>query len=62
MNDTKVDQGMSTIDSCARHGEEVLATQQLLIKERGYDFAPEFKQMTTHLYLVGVMWRHGEDL
>ena len=62
MNDTKVDPEISTIDACTRHGEEMLATQQPLIKERGYDFAPEFKQMTTHLYLVGVMWRHGEGL
>ncbi len=62
MNDTKTDPETSTLDACTQHGEETLASQLLLIKEKGYDFAPEFKQMTIHLYLVGVMWRHGEHL
>lgn len=62
MNDTKTTSEISTLDACTQHGEEILASQLLLIKERGYDFAPEFKQLTTHLYLVGVMWRHGENL
>ena len=62
MNDTKTDPETSPLTACTQHGEEILASQLLLIKEREYDFAPEFKQMTTHLYLVGVMWRHGENL
>ena len=58
MNDTKT----STLDACAQHGREILASQLLLIKDKGYDFAPQFRQMTIQLYLVGVMWRHGEGL
>ncbi len=50
------------LDTCAQHGREILASQLLLIKDRGYDFAPQFRQMTIQLYLVGVMWRHGEEL
>lgn len=62
MNDTKIDPETSTLDACAQHGREVLASQLLLIKDKGYDFAPQFRQMTIQLYLVGVMWRHGEGL
>ncbi len=50
------------LDICAQHGREILASQLLLIKDKGYDFAPQFRQMTIQLYLVGAMWRHGEDL
>ncbi len=50
------------LDTCAQHGREILASQLLLIKDKGYDFAPQFRQMTIQLYLVGVMWRHGEEL
>ncbi len=62
MNDTKIDSETSTLDACAQYGREFLASQLLLIKDKGYDFAPQFKQMTVQLYLVGVMWRHGEGL
>ncbi|MDO8436620.1 MAG: hypothetical protein Q7S69_00430 [Nitrosomonadaceae bacterium] len=62
MNDTKIDPATSTLEACTQHGEGILASQLLLIKDKGYDFAPEFKQMTIHLYLVGVMWRHGKSL
>lgn len=50
------------LDICAQHGREILASQLLLIKDKGYDFAPQFRQMTIQLYLVGAMWRHGEEL
>jgi len=50
------------LETCAQHGREVLASQLLLIKDQGYDFAPQFRQMTIQLYLVGAMWRHGEGL
>jgi hypothetical protein len=62
MNDTKIDPETSMLDICAQHGREILASQLLLIKDKGYDFAPQFRQMTIQLYLVGAMWRHGEEL
>ncbi|TSA52574.1 MAG: hypothetical protein D4R40_02145 [Nitrosomonadaceae bacterium] len=62
MNDTKIDPETSMLDTCAQHGREILASQLLLIKDKGYDFAPQFRQMTIQLYLVGAMWRHGEEL
>ncbi len=52
----------SPIDECVEHARDVLATQLGLVKEKGYDFAPEFKDMTTQLYLFGVMWKYAEDL
>ncbi len=62
LNDVKTDLSISTHDICVQHGEKILASQLLLIKNKGYDFAPPFREMTIHLYLVGVMWRHGESL
>lgn len=52
----------STIDACIEHGKEVIAVQLELIKSKGYDFAPEFKDMTIQLYLFGVMWKFAENL
>jgi len=53
---------LSPIDDCVEHARDVLSTQLGLVKEKGYDFAPEFKDMTTQLYLLGVMWKYAEDL
>ncbi len=62
MNDTKTEPGTSAIDICVQHAREVLASQLPQIKDKGYDFAPLFRQMTIQLYLIGVMWRKGESL
>lgn len=62
MDDTKTNLETSALDTCVQHGREILASQLLLIKDKGYDFAPQFKQMTIQLYLVGVIWRHGKNL
>lgn len=62
MDDTKTDAGMTVIDICVQHAREILDSQLLLIKDKGYDFAPLFRQMTIQLYLAGVMWRHSESL
>ena len=62
LDDIKTNRDTSTHDICVQHGEEILASQLLLIKDKEYDFAPPFREMTIHLYLVGVMWRHGENL
>lgn len=53
---------VSTMDACVAHAQEVRATQLERIKSRDYDFAPEFKDMTIQLYLLGVMWRFVERL
>jgi hypothetical protein len=62
MDDTKTDAGMTAIDICVQHAREILDSQLLLIKDKGYDFAPLFRQMTIQLYLAGVMWRYSESL
>ncbi|SOD40537.1 hypothetical protein [Nitrosovibrio sp. Nv4] len=62
MTDTNTEPATSAIDSCVQHAREVLASQLLQIKDKGYDFAPQFRQLTIQLYLVGVMWRKGESL
>lgn len=43
------------LDACIRHAKEVLAEQLPLIKDKKYDFAPQFRDLTIQLYLVGVM-------
>ncbi len=53
---------VSTMDACIAHAREVKATQLELIKSRDYDFAPEFKDMTIQLYLLGAMWKFAESL
>lgn len=62
MNDTKTDAETTGIDICIQHAREILASQLAIIKDKGYDFAPQFRQMTIQLYLLGVMWRRGESL
>lgn len=62
MSDTKTDAGTTAIDICVQHARETLESQLALIKDKGYDFAPQFRQMTIQLYLAGVMWRRGESL
>ena len=53
---------VSIMDACIAHAKEVKAAQLEQIKNKGYDFAPEFKDMTIQLYLFGVMWRFAENM
>lgn len=53
---------ISIMNACIAHAREVKAAQLGLIKSKGYDFAPEFKDMTVQLYLLGVMWKCAEKL
>lgn len=52
----------STHDICVLYGEKILASQLSHVESKGYDFAPPFREMTIHFYLIGVMWRYGESL
>lgn len=61
MEDSLIDQEAVTLDNCIQHAREVLNEQILHIKGKGYDFAPQFKEMTIQLYLVGVMWQFYEE-
>ncbi len=47
--------GEEVLEACIRHAKEVLAVQLPNIKDKKYDFAPQFKDLTIQLYLVGVM-------
>lgn len=61
MEDSMVNQEAGTLDDCIQHAREILNEQILHTKSKGYDFAPQFKEMTIQLYLVGVMWRFYEE-
>ena len=52
----------SPVEDCVDHASDVLADQMVFVKEKDYDFAPEFRDMTTQLYLIGVMWKYAEGL
>lgn len=49
------------IERCVSHARALLALQLPAVETKNYDFAPEFLKMVTELYLVGVMWRFGEQ-
>lgn len=61
MNDSMVNQEAVTLDDCIQHAKEVLNEQISYIKSKRYDFAPQFKEMTIQLYLIGVMWQFYEQ-
>lgn len=52
----------SSIDACIDYARDILATQLGFVKDKNYDFAPEFRDMTIQLYIVGVMWKFAEGL
>jgi hypothetical protein len=62
MSEVKTETGALSIDICVQHAREILASQLPQIKDKGYDFAPPFRQLTIQLYLVGVMWKCGKGL
>lgn len=61
-DEVKTEPVLSVADACVGHGREVMDTQLALIKDRGYDFAPQFQEMTIHLYLFGAIWKFAEGL
>lgn len=49
------------IEKCVSHARALLTLQLPAVEAKNYDFAPAFRKMVTELYLVGVMWRFGEQ-
>ncbi len=50
--------GVLLLDEAIAHAKTVMADQLEHISDRKkYDFAPQFRDMTIQLYLVGVMWK-----
>lgn len=46
------------LDEAVAHAKTVLAEQlEHILDRKKYDFAPQFRDMTIQLYLVGVMWK-----
>lgn len=62
MDNIKSESDASTQDICVQYGEKILASQLSHVESKGYDFAPPFREMTLHLYLIGVLWRYSENL
>jgi len=52
---------VQVIESCVVHGNDLLAAQLPAVEAQNYDYMPAFKEMTIHFFLIGVMWRYGEQ-
>lgn len=59
--ETELTIARQVLDACVAHAHRMLASQMPIVEGRNYDFLPSFKEMTTQLYLAGVMWRFGEQ-
>jgi len=53
---------LSTDEACIQYGREIMDERLVVIKEKGYDFAPQFQELTIHLYLFGAIWKFAEQL
>lgn len=53
---------LSTDEACIQYGRELMDAELVMIKEKGYDFAPQFQELTIHLYLFGAIWKFAEEL
>jgi len=57
-NVSTADNDALLLDECIAHAKVVIAEQSEHIADRKkYDFAPQFRDMTIQLYLVGVIWK-----
>lgn len=49
------------LKACIEHGRNLLTLQLKEVEGRNYDFEPHFQKLITEIFLVGVMWRFGEQ-
>lgn len=61
--DTTPDSEFATqaLEACIEHGRHILAAQLPLVEAGHFDLLRNFKEMTIQYFLVGVMWRFGEQ-
>ena len=57
----QTDVAVQVMDACVAHARSMLVSQMPAVQNRKFDFMPNFIEMTTQLYLAGVMWRFGEQ-
>jgi hypothetical protein len=50
------------LDTYIAHAREVLASQIPFVDRKKYDFVPQFRIMTTQLFMIGSITRLGENL
>lgn len=61
MPDSGTEFATQVIQACVEHARTLLAHQLPELEAKKYDFNPHVQKMVTELYLVGVMWRYGEQ-
>jgi len=49
------------MEKCVSHARALLALQLPAVEAKNYNYTPEFLKMVTELYLLGVIWRFGEQ-
>lgn len=60
--EVNVEMALAADEACIQYGREVMDTQLVMIKDKGYDFAPQFQELTIHLFLFGAIWKFAEEL
>ena len=59
---TRTEPDQPALDTFIAHAREVLASQIPFVDRKKYDFVPQFRIMTTQLFMIGSMARLGENL
>src|SRR3990170_4564537 len=59
--ESDIDYATRVLKACVEHGRSLLALRLREIEARNYDVEPHFHKMITELFLVGIMWRFGEQ-
>jgi hypothetical protein len=49
------------VKACVKYAREQLSAQMPAVHERKFDFMPSFQNTMIRQYLVGVMWKYGEQ-
>ena len=58
---SEIDFANRALQACVDHGRQTRAAQLPAVEARKFDLMRQFYEMTTHHFLVGAMWRFGEQ-
>ena len=59
--DSDTDYATEVLNTCFIHATQLLSAQLPTVEDCKFDYLPEFKKLLIHYYLIGVMWRFGEQ-
>lgn len=59
--DSETEYANEVLNSCFIYATQLLSAQLPAVEDCKFDYLPEFKKILIHSYLIGVMWRFGEQ-